>query len=80
MSEKPITLSWMWRAGEGINGVRIDPDRKRLEWMDDIGCACGDSLFSQTYGDFLNKGAKFDSIPADVLEEVRASVTTLNQG
>ncbi|HRL14715.1 MAG TPA: hypothetical protein PKX07_22725 [Aggregatilineales bacterium] len=77
MTAKTPTTSWMWSAGDDVNGVRIDTDRRTLEWMDGPGCACGDSLFSQPYADFLARGAKLDTMPADVLAEIRASVEVL---
>jgi hypothetical protein len=78
MTDQSLTTSWIWSADEGINGLRIDTERGTLEWMDGPGCACGDSLYSQPYRDFLARGPKLDGIPDDVLAEIRASVTALD--
>jgi hypothetical protein len=77
MSEKPVTTSWLWKAGEGVNGVQIDTDDRMLEWYDDIGCACGDSTAVQSFADFHARGPKFTSIPPEVADEVRASLAAL---
>jgi hypothetical protein len=79
MSQPNLTTSWLWKAGEGVNGVKIDADRQQLDWYDDIGCACGDSTLSQTYDDYFQRGPAFSSIPDDVRAEVDQSLETLQQ-
>lgn len=74
-----MTTSWIWKANDGINGLKINTERGLLEWFDEIGCACGDSTDTQTYADFLAKGALLGTIPADVLSEARAAVSTFHQ-
>lgn len=80
MSDKPITTSWLWQAGEGVNGLKINTDRARIEWYDEVGCACGDSTITQTYHEFRTQGPTFSSIPDDVQAEVEASLAALNAG
>lgn len=77
MSDQNITLSWMWRAGEGINALKIDADKRHLEWYDEVGCACGDSSDVQTFEDFRQRGAKFSGVPDDVLAELSTSLQAL---
>jgi hypothetical protein len=74
-----INTSWMWQAGDGINGLKINRDRKLIEWYDSIGCACGDSTDTQAYREFLTQGPKFASIPDDIEQEVRASLKALGE-
>lgn len=77
MSDPKITLSWMWRDGESINALKINTDRRRLEWFDEIGCACGDSTAEQSFADFAAHGAKLSGVPDDVLSELRQSLNAL---
>ncbi len=77
MSDRQITLSWMWRVGEGIHALKINPDRQHLEWFDEIGCACGDSTVEQTFAEFAARGAALSDVPDDVLAELRASLAAL---
>ncbi|MCU0497375.1 MAG: hypothetical protein MUF87_08500 [Anaerolineae bacterium] len=74
-----MTTSWIWKANDGINGLKINVERGLLEWFDEIGCACGDSTDTQSYTDFLAKGALLGTIPSEVLDEARETVTRLNQ-
>ena len=77
MTEQPKTTSWLWSAGNGVNGARIDLDKAHLEWYDDLGCACGDSEAEQTYADFRAKGPAFGNPPQDVLDEMNEAVDML---
>ena len=52
MTQQPKTTSWLWSAGNGVNGARIDLSKARVEWYDDLACACDDSAVEQTYADF----------------------------
>lgn len=72
----PPATSWMWSAGEGVNGAQIDERRQRIAWYDEVGCACGDSTTSQTFADFLARGASF-SVPDEIAAEIRAAIDWL---
>jgi hypothetical protein len=80
MAEQSINTSWLWQAGDGINGLKINQERSLLEWYDSIGCACGDSTDTQSYAEFLAQGPKFSSIPDDVAAEVQESLAALGVG
>jgi hypothetical protein len=58
--------------------MTIDVDKQRLEWFAEIGCACGDSSFDQSYAEFLTRGAPVDGVPADVLSDIEDAVRQLN--
>lgn len=77
MNDQPINTAWMWKADDGLNGMKINQDRRMIEWYDSVGCACGDSTETQSYGEFLSKGPKFASMPEDVESEVRESLARL---
>jgi len=77
MSDPKITLSWMWRVDESIHALKINTDRQRLEWFDEIGCACGDSTAEQTFAEFAARGAALSGVPDDVLAELRDSLAAL---
>jgi hypothetical protein len=79
MPQKELTTSWLWRAGEGVNGLKINADKHLLEWYDDLGCACGDSSMTQSYDEYFQRGPAFSSLPDDVKEEVDQSLATLTQ-
>lgn len=67
-----IATSWIWAdaASGGVKGARIDLAAGLIEWVDQPGCACGDSIERQTIADFLAKDP-FESPPPDVMEEMR---------
>lgn len=81
MSEKRLTLSWMWPVDNGINALRIDPDRQLMRWYDAIGCACGmeDSAAEQSIGDYLQTGvpSRLDPPPQDVQDEIVTTLTAM---
>ena len=72
-----ITTSWIWAdaASGGVKGARIDLAAGSIEWVDQPGCACGDSIASQTFADFL-ENVPYESPPPDVLKAMRAAVTS----
>ncbi len=69
--------AWLWATNDGgTNGATIDQIQGRVMWFADAGaCACGDSSAVQSFEQFVQKGAYLDSIPSDVLSELRQSVT-----
>jgi len=68
----------MWATdGGGVNGAKIDVERKIVQWFDEIGCACDDSTDIQTYAQFIEQGAMFSDAPDDVIAELSASVAAL---
>lgn len=77
MTEIPKTTSWMWSAGTGVNGVRIDLDEAHLEWYDAVGCACGDSTMEQSYAKFQAEGPALGNPPEDVLMELQTAISLL---
>ncbi len=78
MTEKPLTTTWMWKDdNEEIWGLTVNKDKNKLEWADSIGCACGDSFAEQEYGDFMERGPRYGNPPADVVEEVRTTLSAL---
>lgn len=72
-----IITSWIWKAGEDVNGLKIDQENRRLEWFDAVGCACGDSTLTQTFADFVQRGPAFGSLPDDILAELNASLSAM---
>jgi hypothetical protein len=72
-----LRTAWMWANKDGISGMTIDIDQRRLQWVDEIGCACGDNPFDQTYEAFLSHGAPVGGVPNDVLAEIETSVRQL---
>jgi len=68
----------MWATDRGgVNGAKIDVERKIVQWFDEIGCACDDSTDIQTYAQFIEQGAMFSDAPDDVIAELSASVAAL---
>lgn len=80
MDEMPSQLrtAWIWAYNDGTSGMTIDVDKQRLEWFAEIGCACGDSFFDQSYAEFLQRGAPVGNVPDDVLTEIEHAVHQLN--
>jgi hypothetical protein len=76
MMTNPNT-AWLWATDDGgTNGATIDQIQGKVLWFADAGaCACGDSSAVQSFEQFVQKGAYLDTIPADVLSELRQSVT-----
>lgn len=68
--------SWMWQdeASGGVMGAIVDLDEGTIEWMDQPGCACGDSANTQTISDFLQRGPKSFPVPEDVEAEMKAAL------
>ena len=77
MTETPLTTSWLWKDGEELNGLKINQEKKKLEWFDGVGCACGDSTAEQTVAEFRQRGAAFGNPPEDVLAELETALSTL---
>ena len=77
MTQKELTTSWLWQAGDGVNGLKIDADQGLMQWYDNFGCACGDSTATQTYEDYFKRGPTFSSMPDDVKAEVAQSLEAL---
>ena len=75
MTSKTPT-SWIWadNASGGVKGARLDVAARRIEWVDQPGCACGDATSRQTFADFLATGP-LESPPADVLEAMRQALS-----
>ncbi len=75
-----VQTAWMWATDNGgVNGAKIDTERKIVQWFDEIGCACDDSTDVQTYAQFRENGAMFTDAPEDVIEELSASVAVLDK-
>jgi len=76
-----LTTSWMWPIENGVNALRIDVDRKMMNWYDEIGCACSDDDLSitQTIAEFQTGGApnNIQLIPEDVLGEIAQTLERL---
>lgn len=81
MTNSPNT-AWMWATDDGgVNGATLDQIQGRVLWFADAGaCACGDSSAVQSFEQFVQKGAYLDSIPADVLAEMRYAVNFYAEG
>ena len=77
MTQKAPATSWLWKAGDGVNGLKIDTDDGVLEWFDNFGCACGDSTATQTYEEYFQRGPMFPTMPDDVKVEVEQSLQAL---
>lgn len=75
-----MQTSWIWHdeGSGGVHGAQIDPDKRMVYWFDQPGCACEDTPFNQTITDFLARGARYFSPPADVLEGMAATAKALN--
>ena len=75
MTDK-IPTTWMWHdeATGGVMGAIVDLDDRKISWMDQPGCACGDSSQPQSIDDFLTKGALVH-VPQDVLDEMQTALT-----
>lgn len=73
------TLSWIWPSSDGVNGVRIDPDKKLLHWYDAVGCACDDSTADQSLIDYQRHGVPglIELPPTDVQAEIEQTLATL---
>jgi hypothetical protein len=69
--------SWIWQdeMTGGTMGAVVDLDNSRIDWIDQPGCACGDSMHTQTIEDFLQHGARNFPVPADVEAEMKVALT-----
>lgn len=70
--------SWMWEndASGGVSGVQIDTEEQRIQWFEEPGCACAGSASEQSIADFLEHGARFLVPPDDILQAMRAVLTS----
>ena len=75
MADK-IQTAWMWHdpATNGVSGAIVELDDQIIRWLDQPGCACGDSSQEQSIQDFLAKGA-IGYVPDDVLAEMHSELT-----
>jgi len=73
-----IQTTWMWHdeASNGVKGAIIDLDEQVIQWMDQPGCACGDSGESQLISDFLQQGA-IVGLPDDIQAEIMAELSRI---
>jgi hypothetical protein len=69
----------MWPHDDGVQGVTLNLDTRRLRWYDNPGCACGDNAQEQTVEDFLISGPLYGSPPQDVIDEMRVVVEAIRQ-
>ncbi|MBC6956288.1 MAG: hypothetical protein DWB44_08925 [Chloroflexi bacterium] len=70
-----INTEWMWANEDGgVNGLKVDPDREVLEWFDEIGCACEDADYVQSYAHYHEYGPAFSNIPDDVVEQLERAL------
>lgn len=68
--------TWIWPdSSGGTMGAVVDLDEQMIEWMDQPGCACGDSANQQTIQDFLQRGPRSFPVPDDVQAEMKAALT-----
>lgn len=69
--------SWIWQdeASGGVMGAVVDLDDGTIDWVDQPGCACGDSTNTQAIQDFLQHGPKSFPVPEDVVAEMKAALT-----
>lgn len=76
MSAKTPKTTWMWQdeASGGVMGAIVNLDERRIQWLDQPGCACGDSNSEQTIADFLAKGPRWLQPPLDVETEMRSEL------
>lgn len=72
-----VITSWIWKSGADVNALKLDLENNRLEWFDAVGCACGDSTLSQTFGDFAERGPAFSGVPDDIMAEILVSLRAL---
>lgn len=79
MNPKPLTTSWLWPAGDGVNGLQVDAQKKLLKWFDAVGCACGDSTAEQSIVDFRSSGPAFPAPPEDVLAELEETLRAIDE-
>jgi len=76
VSAKEPKTAWMWQDeySGGVMGAVVDLDERVIQWLDQPGCACGDSESEQTIADFLAKGPRWVHPPAEVEAEMRAEL------
>ncbi|MCU0514376.1 MAG: hypothetical protein MUE40_17630 [Anaerolineae bacterium] len=72
----PIQTTWMWHDEDsgGVLAAIIDLEAQCIQWLDQPGCACGDSASEQSIADFLRQGPRWLQPPADVEAEMRAAL------
>lgn len=79
MSTKAPKTTWIWQdeVSGGVMGAVVDLDERLIQWLDQPGCACGDSNSEQTIADFLARGPRWIMPPADIEAEMRAELAEL---
>lgn len=65
--------AWMWRdeTSGGVMGATVDLQKRLIQWFDQPGCACGGSDTEQTIADFIARGARHITLPAEVETDMR---------
>lgn len=75
---EPHTTSWMWPSAHGgVNGAIIDTNTHTIQWFDEVGCACGDSVAVQSFEQFRQAGTPISSPPEATLGEIRTVMAAL---
>lgn len=74
-----INTVWMWQEGMHTRGVNLEAEKGVLVWQDDMtGFGCIVFPDGQPLDDFLDNGPdRYANPPADVREEIRASILAL---
>jgi hypothetical protein len=72
---KKMQKSWMWASHTGgVEGAIIELEENRVQWFDELGCACSASDNEQKLEDFIANGSHFLTPPDDVIEEMRTYI------
>lgn len=72
MSEK----QWLWYDDNSMTtqGAIADFDDALIQWFDEPGCACGDSVHQQSFADFMARGSRYLALPDDIRAEMRNAI------
>lgn len=73
-----MTTSWIWQEGDYTRALNLDADKGVLLWHEDLPGFCAFAPREQALADFIENGpARFGSPPDDVLAEVQAAVSAV---
>ena len=71
-----LTTTWMWRSGDDVLGLSVDPETAVMRWYDQIGCHCTDEEVAyQSVERFRQEGVP--SLYRPLPEDIRAELDTL---
>lgn len=70
----PSTFIWHDDHTGAMMSAVIDYDDARVQWYEEVGCACGDSFAVQSIADYLARGPRGVMVPDETAQAIRSAL------